>query len=117
MKITGVYAIFVGLLMIAQWGFFIMTGQVPELQTAPFSIAMHLTAEFGTAAGLIISGWALLNCIPWGRNTYLLAAGMLAYSVITSSGYFTQQGQTAPVVMFAILLFLTLVSTLVVAKK
>ncbi len=41
---------------------------------------------------------------------YLLAAGMLLYSVIVSPGYFAQQEQWGLVGMFAIVLIFTLTS-------
>jgi hypothetical protein len=47
------------------------TGQVPELLTEPYRIALHLVAEFGTAAGLIMAGIALLRRLAWARKAYL----------------------------------------------
>ncbi len=44
--------------MIGQWGFFLATGQVPELQTEPMRIIAHLIGEFLTAILLIIGGAA-----------------------------------------------------------
>ncbi|HXF62326.1 MAG TPA: hypothetical protein VNK95_11960 [Caldilineaceae bacterium] len=110
MKFAAGYGILVGLLMIGQWLFFLATGQVPELQSEPWQIYCHLAAEFVTAAGLIFSGVALLRGLVWARATYLVAAGMLLYSVIASPGYFAQQGQWTMVAMFAGLLVLALVS-------
>lgn len=110
MKFAAGYGILVGLLMIGQWLLFLVTGQVPELQSEPWRIYFHLAAEFVTAAGLIFSGVALLRGLVWARATYLVAAGMLLYSVIASPGYFAQQGQWAMVAMFAVLLVLALVS-------
>jgi hypothetical protein len=107
MKFSGIYGIFVGVMMLAQWAVFLAAGQVPELQTEPWRIALHLAAEFITAGGLIVSGTALLKRTAWGAKTYLVFAGMLLYSVIVSPGYFAQQGQWALVGMFAILLILT----------
>lgn len=104
MKLAGIYGIFVGVLMFAQWAFFLATGQVPELQSKPYRIAFHLAAEFATAAGLIVAGIALLRRLAWGAASYLFFAGMLSYSVIVSPGYFAQQGQWALVGMFAVLL-------------
>jgi hypothetical protein len=110
MKFAATYGIFVGVMMFAQWIFFLTSGQVPELQTEPWRIAMHLAAEFITAAGLIIAGWGLLRRKGWGVNTYLVFAGMLIYSVVASPGYFAQQGQWALVAMFTVLLALTVIS-------
>lgn len=117
MRFSAIYGIFVGVLMLAQWAFFLGIGQVPELQTEPYRIALHLAAEFGTAIGLIIAGIALLRRAPWAAKAYLVFAGMLIYSVIASPGYFAQQGQWALVSMFAILLVLAFVSIALLARK
>lgn len=117
MKFPGIYAIVVGILMFAQWIFFLATGQVPELQSEPWRIALHLAAEFITAAGLIVAGVAVLRRTAWGSKVYLFFVGMLAYSVIASPGYFAQQGQWALVVMFAILLILAVAAVLNVSRS
>jgi hypothetical protein len=51
LKLPGIYGIFVGLMMLVQWVFFLATAQVPELQTEPWRIALHLVVEFTTASG------------------------------------------------------------------
>jgi hypothetical protein len=110
MRFAGWFGIIVGLLMFAQWGFFLVTGLVPELQIEPYRIFFHLVAEFATAAGLVTAGIALLKEWIWAAPVYLVAAGMLLYSVIASPGYFAQQGQWALVFIFAGLFTLVLVS-------
>jgi len=116
MRFAGWYAVAVGLLMLAQWGVSLATGQVPELQTEPWRIYFHLAGEFITALGLIVGGVALLNRLPWAMAAYLVAAGMLLYSVIVSPGYFAQQGQWAFVGLFGLLLVLTLWSMSWIAR-
>src|SRR5512133_2081193 len=54
MKFAGWYCVVVGFLMLAQWGFFLIAGQVPEMQTAPIALAFHLAAEAATALALIV---------------------------------------------------------------
>ncbi len=108
MRFAGWYGIVVGLLMVVQWSFFLATGQVPELQTAPYRIYFHLAGEFATAIGLLVSGLGILARRSWAVPAYLVAAGMLLYSVIVSPGYFAQQQQWALVAMFAVLLVLAL---------
>ncbi len=105
-KYIGLYAIVVGCLMLAQWVFFLATGQVPELQTEPIRLVFHLAAEFSTALALIGSGTALLRRLSWGRTAAFIALGMLLYTVIVSPGYFAQQGAWPLVAMFAALLLL-----------
>jgi hypothetical protein len=110
MRFAAWYAIIVGLLMMGQWTFFLVMRQVPELQTEPWRIYLHLAAEFITAVGLVTSGVGLLRRWTGSGPLYLLAAGMLLYSVIASPGYFAQQGQWALVGMFALLLILAVTS-------
>ena len=105
MKFAAWYGIIVGFIMIAQWIFFLTTGSVPELQTEPWRIALHLAAECTTALMLIVSGIAALKSAAWGRKVLLVGLGMVIYSEIVSPGYFAQLGQWALVAMFAVLLF------------
>jgi hypothetical protein len=105
MKFSAWYGIIVGFVMIAQWIFFLATGSVPELQTEPWRISLHLAAEFITALMLIVSGIATLKSVAWGRKVLLVGLGMVIYSEIVSPGYFAQLGQWALVAMFAVLLF------------
>jgi hypothetical protein len=109
MRFVAWYSILVGVFMLAQWGFTLGTGQTPEIQSEPIRLAFHLAAEFVTAVMLILSGIGLLRRTPWARLLSPVALGMLLYTVIVSLGYFAQQGQWAPVVMFAILLLLAVV--------
>jgi len=106
LKIAGIFALVVGILMFGQWAIFLSTGNVPELQTAPLAIGFHLAAEILTALALILSGLALLKKRPWGRTLFLVAGGMVLYSVINSPGYFAQKGQWPMVGIFAVLFFL-----------
>ena len=102
-KVAAGYAILVGFLMMAMWTVFLLTGQVPELQTEPWSIALHLVAEFATGLALLISGYGLLQERAWAQRTILLALGMLLYTLIQSPGYYAQLGQFGFVAMFVIL--------------
>jgi hypothetical protein len=104
MRLLAAFLILVGVLMIAQWSFSLAVGQVPEVSSEPIRLGFHLAAELTTALALIASGWALLAGRRWGRDLGLVALGILVYSVIVSPGYFAQQGQWAPVVMFAVIL-------------
>jgi hypothetical protein len=110
MIFSAVYAIIVGVGMIGQWLFFLATGQVPELKTEPLRIRFHLAGEFATAIALLVGGIALLTGRTWSHWFYLVAAGMLLYTVIVSPGYFAQRGQWPLVGMFAVLFALALVS-------
>ena len=114
MIFAAIYAIVVGAGMIGQWLVFLATGQVPEVVTEPLRLRFHLAAEFATALALLAGGLALLTGQAWGRWCYLLAMGMLLYTVIVSPGYFAQKGQWAFVGMFAVVLLLALVSIVLI---
>ena len=96
--------------MLVQWAFFLLTGQVPELQTEPYRIAFHLVGELVTATTLIFAGVGLLARWRLAREMTLVALGMLFYTAIVSPGYFAQQGQWAFVAMFAVLIVLGIVA-------
>lgn len=108
MKFTGAYGIIVGLLMLGQWGLFLAAGQVPELKTESIRLAFHLVAEFATAVTLVVASLALFRRASWATSLYLVAAGMLVYSVVVSPGYFAQRGQWVFVGMFGLLFLLAL---------
>jgi len=109
MRLLAAFLILVGVLMIGQWSISLSTGQVPEVSTEPIRLGFHLAAELITALVLIASGWALLVGRRWGRDLGLVALGILVYSLIVSPGYFAQQGQWVPVMLFALLLIANLV--------
>ena len=98
-----------GIAMIGMWSMFLITGQVPELQTEPARIIMHLAAEFTTAFVLIIGGYGLLTTKSWGVRFHQFSLGMLMYTLIVSSGYYLQLGDIAMVGMFGTMFVLTLI--------
>jgi hypothetical protein len=110
MQYTGLFSIFVGVLMIGQWIFSLASRKVPEIATETRAIGFHLAAEFLTAAVLIIAGIALLAQSLLGYPLALLAQGMLVYTLINSAGYFAQRGQWLMVLMFAGILILAFAS-------
>ncbi len=106
----ALYAIVVGLLIFGQWAFFLITRQVPELRTERVRVLFHIADEFLTAAALIASGVGLLMQQAWAAGLFPVAAGMLFYTIIVSSGYFAQKRVWPIVGMFAALLILTTIS-------
>ena len=114
MVFASVFALIAGAGMIGQWLSFLATGNVPELETEPLRIRFHLAAEFATAIALLVGGIALLTGQAGADWFYLLAMGMLLYTVIVSPGYFAGRGQWAFVGMFALVLLLALVSIVLV---
>lgn len=111
------FSLLVGLLMVAQWVFFLVTGQVPELHTEPIRIAFHLVGEAVTAVSLTIAGIGLLRKKSWGRDTGLFAHGLLVYTAIVSPGYFAQAGEWPMVAMFGALVILATTSVAVLARS
>jgi hypothetical protein len=110
MAFPALFAIFVGLLMILQWSFLLLTGKVSELKTEPVRITFHIVGEMVTALLLIIGGVGLWVHAGWGLFVYLIGGGMLLYTLIVSPGYYAQLRQWPFVIMFVILLLLLLVS-------
>ena len=104
MKFPACYGILVGLLMITQWTFSIVSRDVPEFQTEPWAIAFYLLGELSTALLLIIGGMAALKSMSWAKPVLLVGLGMVIYSEIVSPGYYAQLGQWGLVSLFALLL-------------
>ena len=117
MKFSAWYAIIVGILLFAQWVFFLATGSVPQLQTEPWAIGFHISAEMLMAVALLTGGIASLQKKSWGLRVLLVALGMAIYSEINSPGYFAQLGQWALVAMFGGLLFGAVVSIMLILQE
>ena len=114
MVFPAAFAIITGLGMIAMWVVSYVSKQIPELESEPIRIKFHLAAEFSTAILLIIAGAGLFTQQEWATSVYLIAMGMLFYTVIVSPGYFAQKGQWGYVVMFGLIFILALISLIVV---
>jgi hypothetical protein len=116
MIFAGVFAVVVGTAMIAQWTVTIARKQVPGLDSDSVSgrglaeMLFHWAAEFGTAAVLLAGGIGLLLDAVWASKAYLVAVGMLLYTVVNSPGYFTQRREWPMVGMFGVIFVLALVS-------
>lgn len=108
-KTIAIYSIIVGIAMLGIWIVQLLTGQAPELQTAPVEIALAITADWLTAIMLLVTGAGLLSRRNWAYRLYLFALGMLVYSVLISSGYFGQLGNPVFVALFAVLFVLSTV--------
>ena len=115
MIFPSIFAIVVGIGMIAMWSVSYLSKQIPELETEPIRIKFHLTAEFATAIILLVAGIGMITNQDWAVSTYLVAMGMLLYTVIVSPGYFAQKGQWAYVGMFAVIFVLAVVSIFMIA--
>lgn len=107
---SAIFSIVLGVIMFAQWAFFLLTGGVPEVKTEPARVWLHIAAEWITAVLLVISGIGLLSNVPWSVPLAFLAHGMLIYTVIQSPGYFAHKKVWPLVGMFAVFLILALIS-------
>ena len=117
MTFAAIYAIAVGALMILQWTITVVRGRVagPEAGLSGrgrVEMGFHLVAEFSTALLLIASGAGLLSEKDWGHPLFLVAVGMLIYTVLNSPGFFAQQRKWPLVAMFGVLLGLAVLSLL-----
>ena len=111
---AAVFAIFIGLCLLGIWVMFLFTGQVPDWNTRPVETSLHLTAEILTAFTLIAAGASLLTQQFWAKEVYLVAMGMLLYSVIHAAGTFAQRGQISYAGMFAIFAVLAVTFTILI---
>ncbi len=107
--VLSVYSITIGVAMIAMWSFFWAMGDIPGMMTRPWEIVMHLTAEFTTAALLIISGIGLAVGMRWANRINVFASGMLVYTLIQSPGYYLERNGMIFVLMFAVCFLITVV--------
>jgi hypothetical protein len=115
MTFAGIFAIVVGIGMLAQWVRSLVTRQIPELQSEPVRIGFHLAGEMVTAALLVIGGIGLLTAAPWASTAFFVSMGMLLYTAIVSPGYFAQRGQWRWTVVFGILIVLAIAGVLSVS--
>ena len=108
-KIAALYSIIIGIAMIGMWLSLIANNQVPEINTEPIRITYHLIGEFLTAILLLIGGFGLYDNRGWGFHMWLIAMGMLLYTVVVSAGYYGQLGDVVFMGMFSVMQLLTIV--------
>lgn len=116
MKFVKISGIVIGLLMINQWLFFLLTGNVPEIQTAPIEITFHIIIELITAAVLIVSAM-LFTAEPKKSAVCIFGQGMLGYTSVNSAGYFAQSGQWPFLIMFGVLLVISIINTVILINQ
>lgn len=114
---AGIYAIVVGSLMIIMWSIFVATGQVPEFQSRPVEITLHLIAEFVTATGLVIGGALTIRKIRLGVPILLFSMGLLMYTLIVSPGYYIEGGAVFFVLMFALVFVLSAIFLITAVRR
>ncbi len=100
-RTAGAFLAVLGGLMIAVWAGLFASGQVPEVQTAPLSLAFLLAAEMSTAVLSVVGGAALVAGRPWAYRAYLVASGMMVYSITNYLGVLAEGGPLPLVAVFA----------------
>lgn len=116
-KVAAIFSIVMGISMVSIWILLLASGQVPEVTTQPIRIAVHIFSEYLTAALLLTSGIGMLRGKLWADRVFPVSMGMLMYSVLTGVGLYTQQGNYAMTVMFAVFFTLAIVFLVLVRKK
>ncbi len=110
--ISGIYAIILGIGILGLWAMLLLTKQIPELETEPVAIGFHITAETIMGVISLLSGIFLLINLTWAIYPFIVAMGLVIYSVINSAGYYGQKKEWGFVIMFGTLLMFSI--TLVV---
>lgn len=109
-RLGAAYAATVGTFMLGFWAVLYVTGEIPELSTAPYEIGYHLAAELLTALALLAAGAGVLAGRALPARLYPVALGMLLYTVINSAGYYAQLGELPMVGMFTALTVATVLA-------
>ena len=99
-RISGIFQVLVGAGIWGIWVLSFLRGAIPELQSEPFRIAMHLLAEACTGSLLLLSGLGILLTGKKRTILFQVAMGALLYTLIASPGYFAQHGQWGAVGLF-----------------
>ena len=107
--IAVIYSFIIGSSMIGMWTMFLITDSIPELDTEPLRIGMHMFAELATGVTLLIGAIGIQTKKTWGYSMYLISLGMLLYTLIASPGYYADKGDILFVGMFLILLIITII--------
>lgn len=114
-RASAVYTIIVGFLMMGMWSMLVLTNQVPYLGTPQVEIKLHIFTEILTALTLILGGVTVIR--GWKhKEIHLVSQGMLIYTIINSSGYYIDLGETGITVMFGVLLIGTIISLIYSTK-
>jgi hypothetical protein len=102
-KLTGIYQVLVGTGILGIWTLLGLKREIPEFDTAPWQITMHISAEVITGILLFLSG---LYVLVRGRKPpiFYLSMGALIYTLVASPGYYAHQAQWGIAALFLALL-------------
>ncbi len=101
-KAAAYFSIAMGLMMLGTWAFLLLTDQFPQVRTLPLETGYLLTAEFLTAATLILGGYGVLTGRLWALPLLLVAIGELVYCTIRFAGELGQQGSLPGLIFFSL---------------
>ncbi len=108
------YCLVIGVMMAEWWANDLRQGAWNRGDRTHGELALHLAAEFVTAALLIAAGAARLAAGPAANAVMAASLGMLLYTVIASPGYFLARRDLPVVAMFGVLAALTVTALAVV---
>ena len=100
--LAGLFATFVGLLLLGIW-ISLSVSKLPELKENRTEMIFIWAAELLTAIVLVAGGVGLLTISSWGQAVYLLAMGLLLYTVIVSPASYLYKRQWPKAGLFAVL--------------
>jgi peptidoglycan/LPS O-acetylase OafA/YrhL len=115
-RLVGWFLSVVGVAIGTLWVVLLVTGQVPEVTEGRTDIWFHVAAELAAAVLLAAAGVSLLRGRPRGRLLAGMAVGALGYTTVNSAGYYAEAGDGAPVGLFGLLLVLTVLAALRIAR-
>jgi hypothetical protein len=115
-RVVGGFLAVAGVAIGVLWVLLLATGQVPEIEAGQADIWFHVVAELAAAVLLVTAGVAVLQDRRRGRLLAAMAIGALGYTTINSAGYYAEAGDWAPVGLFGLLLVLTVLAGVRLAR-
>jgi hypothetical protein len=101
-KGAAIFSILMGLAMFGTWSFLFLSGGYSQARTVPLETGYLLTAEFLTAAALVVAGYGMLIHQKWAMPLILVALGQLIYCAIRFAGELGQEGSLAGLAFFSL---------------
>lgn len=100
LRITSVYLLILGLLIIAYWMITMFTGNYPEGIT---EMTYHVISELLMAVTCLLGGLTLWSRHRFGTMLSIGALAMLTYASLNAAGYFGQRTEWAAAGIFTAL--------------
>jgi hypothetical protein len=106
-RITGWFTVAVGVTVLAFWAVQLASGRVPEIQTDAVSIGVRIGADALTGIALLVAGGAVLTGKSYAERAFLLAFGLLTYSLLSMVALFAARGDPFGTGLFVVLVLVT----------